>query len=201
MTTLAIFDELVNSGFETNVLKTRENVIIQLARNHIKSRVLYQRQQLADIYSEVKSYEEIYQRATNVYNQSLDKSKDVLYIMKTLQIDMKTLYLRVINILINFQKKKFETEFPPNIFLWDGLRGCFNTEITGSVPELLLPNELTNQIKQLDIKYENFTRDFRLVVDKYYRPHLKILGSLMVFHDYKEVKNVLAKVLELDFDT
>jgi hypothetical protein len=208
MTTLAIFDELVNSGFETNVLKTRENVIIQLAHNHIKSIVLSRKYELVNIYSEVKSYAEIYLQTLKaslpinlnyLSHRSLNNSMDGL--VNILNSHMKSLYEKVQNLLTKFQK--LESEFPPNIFLWNGLKGYFSDEITSLVPELLLPNEMVNQIKQLDVKYENFTREFNTAFNIYLNNNFdpKRIRLHLTPPKFKAVNDVLAKSLELDFDT
>jgi hypothetical protein len=152
MSTLSIFDELVNSGFETDVLKTRENIIIQLALDHVKSRVLSQKNELVNIYSEIKSYTEILVQTLRVsypitlnYSTHEGLNNSMNELVNTINLRMKSLYSRVQNLLTKFSK--LESEFPPNVFLWDNFREHLSAEIIGSVPELLLPNELINQIK------------------------------------------------------
>lgn len=208
MSTLSIFDELVNSGFETDVLKTRENLIIQLALEHVKSRVLSQKNELVNIYSEVISYTEILVQTLRVsfpitlnYSSHKSLNNSMNGLVSTINLHMKSLYSRVQNLLTKFSK--LESEFPPNVFLWDNFREHLSAEIIGSVPELLLPNELINQIKQLDIKYKNFTREFNIAFNEYLTSNFESesIRYLMNIPKFKKVNDVLAKSLELDFDT
>ena len=60
MSTLSIFDELVNSGFETDILKTRERIIMKLALGHIRSIVSARKKELEKMRFEVLSHKEMY---------------------------------------------------------------------------------------------------------------------------------------------
>jgi hypothetical protein len=204
MTTLAIFEELVNSGFETNVLKTRENIIIQLACNHIKSRVLYQKQQLVDIYS---SYVEIYKYALQA--KSIEQEKMVFanyrliiqdrkyQINLLMNMCLRSLFSKVQELLNKF--KTLESEFDPNILLWIDIRGFYNTETISPTAKLLLPDEFIQKMKQLDIKYNNFKKEFDVIFENYLHPHTFSYEHVFTYFD--EINNVLAKSLKLDFDT
>jgi hypothetical protein len=203
MTTLAIFDELVNSGFETNVLKTRENIIIQLACNHIKSRVLYIKEQLVDIYSNIKSHEKNHR--VHVSEANTHRGTDVGFHFKigaaAISGQIGGEAVKVHGLLNKF--KTLESEFPSNILSWTYIRGIYNTETICPTAKLLLPDEFVDKMKQFDIKYNNFKKEYDVIYRKYLCVGKHNLPRLYDNFDTKlnEINNVLAKSLELDFDT
>ena len=227
MTTLAIFDELVNSGFETNVLKTRENVIIQLAMAHIKSVVSTRRKELEKMRFEVLSHEEMYSPIIELLDENkkeilqlkiMKKKKFVVPWTEEIFVDYHygpfleannsrircQMLLNLRSLCSNFQVilnnfGTLESEFPQNIFLWKNIRELYNFETISPDTELLLPDVFVDKMKQLDIVYENLKKEFNDAFENYLHPDKFHFGH--VFTNFDKIIAVLAKSLELDFDT
>jgi hypothetical protein len=229
MSTLSIFDELVNSGFETNVLKTREGIIMKLALGHIKLVVSARKRELEKMRFEVLSHKEMYcsiinvldenkkellhkiPEATKIYTygvwfESTNKKKNFEAILEANDSRIRCQMLLNLRVLCSNFKVilndfgTLESEFPPNIFLWKDIREVYNFETISPDTELLLSDVFVDKMKQLDIKYENLKKEFNDVIFENYLHPLKFhYGD--IFKNFDKIIAVLAKSLELDFDT
>ena len=121
---------------------------------------------------------------------------DNLLMYTVMYISLKKLYSNFQVILNNFGT--LESEFPPNIFLWKNIREDYNFETISSVTELSLPNVFVDKIKQLDIKYENLKKEIKDFTFERKKPGC---AYSYVFENFDKIIAVLAKSLELDFNT
>lgn len=146
MATPTIFDELIGSGIELNMLETRENIIIHFAHHCIITEATHKMGTLIQLYLWKWCYAELYEHVCN--------SK---------KLDIKALFDKTKKNLTDTYK--LEDTFPPNIYSWIYIKNLTKNIEPGT--ELLIPNYLIIKIKWLDKIYEDFVEKVCEILDKY----------------------------------
>ena len=126
MSTLTIFDQLINLGIETNMLETRENIIKHFAHHCIITEANHKMVILIQIYLWRWCYSELYEHVCN------SKKLDIKALFDKTKKNITDIY-------------KLEDTFPPNIYSWKHIKNLTKNIEPGT--ELLIPNYLIVKIK------------------------------------------------------
>ena len=146
MATQTIFDELIDSGIELNMLETRENIIRQFAQYCIITEATHKMDTMIKIHLWNWCYEELYE-----------------HVFKAKKLDIKALFDKTKKNLTDIHK--LEDMFHPNIYSWEHIKNLTKNIEPGT--ELLIPTKIINKIKHIDKKYDEFVEKVCVVLDKY----------------------------------
>jgi len=138
-------DELLNSsGIETNMLQTRENIILCLAPHVIHTEIIHQHK-LLNFYLWKNCYTELYEHVCN-----------------NKKINIKEIFDKTKK---KIELYKLEKLFPENIYEWETIDKF--TKNIDTQNKLLIPKRLLIKIKDQDFKTQKFIEKVNNILDKY----------------------------------
>lgn len=146
MATQTIFDELIGSGIELNMLETRENIIRHFAHHCIITEAAWKMDVLIKIYLWKWCYKELYEHVINAK-----------------KLDIKALFDKTKKNLTD--EYKLEDIFHRNIYSWKHIKNLTKNIEPGT--ELLISINLMKKIVYIDKKYDDFVEKVCVVLDKY----------------------------------
>ena len=145
MATQTIFDELIGSGIELNMLETRENIIRHFAHHCIITEVTHKIDWFLN------------NRLWDCYEKLFE------HVFKGKKLDIKALFDRTKKILTGYPK--LEDLFDRNIYLWHDIKNLTKNIESGT--ELFIPTHIIYMMDRLDKKYDDFVEKVCVVLDKY----------------------------------